>query len=235
MAKFDATSLESAQQTRCCGWSRYKNVFVSALLFILSLPAWAQQPKDITAGEWALLPKYCIDTQGFKYGDASYNTSPRAPYWISRMGLSFWAMHHHCWAEIRMLRANEIGLPKPVREGHLVGAISDYNYVIRHSTPDFVLLPEMHLRIGDAYTELGDIGRAMIAYQNSRKIKPDYWPAYTHWAKAQEAAGLKASAISTLEEGLRIMPNEPKIREAYVRLGGNLKAIAPASGKNLGP
>ncbi len=49
----------------------------------------ASKPKNIEESEMKLAPAYCRDTQGFGYGDAYSNTSPRAGHWIGLMGNSF--------------------------------------------------------------------------------------------------------------------------------------------------
>ena len=45
--------------------------------------AQAQRPPDTSEGEIAMLPKYCVDTMGFGYGDAYTNTSPKAGVWLT--------------------------------------------------------------------------------------------------------------------------------------------------------
>ena len=74
------------------------------------------KPNDITETEMELLPRYCPDTMGFKYGDAYSNTSPRASYWVSLMGPSFWAMHHYCWALISINRSQRAGISVQVQK-----------------------------------------------------------------------------------------------------------------------
>lgn len=197
-----------------------------ALLALLSPWAQAQMPPDITRGEFALLPEYCPDTQGFKYGDATYNTSPRAGYWIGLMGPSFWHMHHYCWALIRVQRASAIGLPAPTRQGHLQAAVSDYRYVIVNATPDFVLLPEVFTRMGEAYASLENYGAAMDAFNRAREIKPDYWPPYLRWSDILIKIGKRKEAKEHIEKILALLPDEPAVQQQYRRLGGDPVAFA---------
>jgi tetratricopeptide (TPR) repeat protein len=231
MIHFFTRRLEQAQQSGPRLARRARRVTAWGLLCLLGLggfaaPVWAQLPPNMTVGERAMLPPYCADTQGFGiYGDASYNTSPRAGHWISLMGKTFWHMHHHCYALVRMHRAQFAETPQ-ARKGHLNGAVGDFLYVVNNGTADFVLLPEVLLKTGDAYVQLGDFGKAMDAYTAARTKKPDYWPAYTHWAKALADAGLKAKAMAALEDGLRVMPNEPNLIKAYAKLGGNAESAA---------
>src|SRR5579864_6167854 len=67
-------------------------VFIAAI----SLSAGGQAPDPLakpTPDEWRLLPIYCPDTQGFKYGA---HQGPNAEKWVAMMGETFWALHHYC-------------------------------------------------------------------------------------------------------------------------------------------
>lgn len=198
---------------------------IFAMLALWAAPANAQKPPDVTAGEMALLPEYCVDTMGFNYGDRYYNTSPRAPYWVSLMGEGFWAVHHHCWGLIKMRRALAPGVSPPIRRGGLEGAIADFQYVIAHTAPDFRILPEVYLRMGDAFVQLQNYGAARDAYTMARQKKPDYWPACVNWAEALLKIGSKRDALKHLSECLAVTPEAPALRSAYQRLGGDLNAL----------
>lgn len=192
----------------------------------LGAPAMAQKPPNISAGEMALIPPYCPDTMGFHYGDAYTNTSPRAGYWISLMGKSFWAVHHYCWGLIKLRRAEAVGVSKEVRTGTLLNVIAEYNYVLENSSADFVLRPEVFLRRGDAQLKLGEIGNALESYESAIRTKPDYWPAYVNWAEFLLGIKRTKDAQTFLERGLAQTPNDPKLRAAYKKAGGDPDAFA---------
>lgn len=194
-------------------------------LMLIALPVWAQKPPGITEGEMALLPDFCQDAQGFKYGDAYYNPSPRAPKWVALMGQTFWAIHHHCWALIRLNRAKAVGLTRLEVQSHLQNAVADFIYVINHANRDFILLPEVYTRMGDAQVKLGLYGAAMQSYQEAREVKPDYWPAYVHWADVLAKIGKHKEALALVEEIVRISPHDPIVLGHYRRLGGNPEAF----------
>jgi hypothetical protein len=198
-----------------------------ALLFLMvATPhTWAQKPEGVTAGEMALLPPYCPDTQLFKYGDRVTNPSPNANFWISKMGTTFWAMHHYCWALIRMNRAKQIGVSAPMREGHIKGALADYEYVLTNATSEFPLSPEILTRMGDAYLLLGATGAAMEVYARARQIKPDYWPPYVAWAEVLVGIGKREEAVALVEDVIKLQPDDPVLQARYKRL---LVAAKPA-------
>lgn len=202
--------------------ARLRNHIAAVALVLCGGPALGQKPANVTQGEVALLPEYCPDTQGFSYGDRYSNTSPRAAHWVGLMGPSFWAHHHYCWGLIKMHRALEPGLRKELRQGGLESAVGDFQYVVGNSSPDFIMLPEVFLKMGDAYVLMGSYGVAREAYASARSKKPDYWPAYVRWAEVLAKIGNKQEALSHLEECLRLTPRQPALQEAYRRFGGNL-------------
>jgi hypothetical protein len=189
----------------------------SVLLCLLAATsfAWAQKPDHVTTGEMALLPPYCPDTQLFKYGDRYSNPSPNANYWVGSMGETFWAMHHYCWALIRMNRAKQIGLPGFMREGHIKGALADYEYVLNNAAPGFPLAPEVLTKLGDAHLLLGATGAAMDAYARARQLKPDYWPPYMAWAEVLVKIGKRQEAIALVDEVLKLQPDDAVLQRRY--------------------
>lgn len=185
------------------------------------------KPENVTDGELALTPAYCPDTMGFKYGDAYSNTSPRAAHWVGLMGKSFWALHHYCWALINLHRAQAAGVPANAKRGALESVVGDYMYVVKNSTPNFVLLPEIYTRIGEAQLMLGNVGGAYDAFAQARALKPDYWPAYLRWAEVLIKSKQKAEAKALIAEGLSHAPNAKPLLDQYRLLGGNPAEIHP--------
>ena len=180
----------------------------------------AAKPADITESEMKLLPRYCPDTQGFGYGDAYSRTSPRAGYWVSLMGPTFWNMHHYCWAEISMNRSRKARLSPMTRRGLWESARNDYGYVIQNSPPDFILLPEIYTKIGQVEMLLDRPNKADEAFSRARHLKPDYWPAYSHWAEFLIQNRKLTEAMEIVQEGLKNAPQSKVLGEQYHVLGG---------------
>ena len=181
-----------------------------------------------TESELALLPAYCIDTEGFNYGPkGAPNQSPKAAYWESIMGPTFWALHHSCWAKVAVMRSYRSGTPAHIRKATLQGAISEYMYVVNNARPDFILLPEIYTNIGDLELLLQQYKNADEAFALARKAKPDYWPAYSHWADYLIKSGKKEDAKELLKTGLEYSPQARILIESYRQLGGKLSEIVP--------
>jgi hypothetical protein len=114
------------------------------------------------------------------------------------------------------------------RVGMLTAAINDYFYVINNAPRDFVLAPEIYLRIGEARINLAQFGLAQDAFSTARELKPDYWPAYVRWIDHLIKTNQKAPAKDLAAEGLRHAPASTELKERYQRLGGDPGKIEPA-------
>ena len=197
---------------------------------VMAGAAYAVKPDNVTDGEIALLPPYCIDTEAFKYGhEYSKNRSPRAGHWVSLMGKGFWSLHHYCWGLVELRRVQRAGKSAPHYKGRLRQIIGEYNYVIKNTTPDFVLLPEVWVRIGEALVLVEDWTAAQEAYAKSRALKPDYWPAYTQWAEVLIKQGQSREAATLIREGLERAPTAEPLLALARQLGVSMPSKAEAS------
>lgn len=203
---------------------------------LLNIPSSAlAQVENVTRGEMALLPEVCMDVQAMALTGwvQHWRESPRSPYWVSRLGKAFWGMHHYCWALLHLQRAKQVGLSPQVRAHMIRTAIADYYYVIQNADNKFVLLPELYYRIGMAHVQLQDPVKAMDAFEKAKAAKIDYWPAYVGLADVQAGIGRRAEAITILDEGLKLLPEDPNLlaarkRIAAPRSGAAVKGSAPA-------
>lgn len=196
------------------------------------------EPENITWGELALTHPVCYHVQAIPItGWTKYaRESPQSALWSAMLGGDdmLWSMHHYCWALIHLRRADAVGISPEVRK-YLIGvAISDFHYVVRYAMrlpkPEvFLMLPELWHRIGDANALLGQTAAAIDAYEQARRVKPDYWPPYVGQAKLLEKGNMRKNAMRLLEQGLQLMPGEPNIAAAYVRMGGKPASVAPAA------
>jgi hypothetical protein len=205
--------------------------FALSLMGIAGIAA-ANKPDNITDAEMKLLPRYCPDTMGFKYGDAYSNTSPRAGHWVALMGKGFWQMHHYCWAQVNFARAQRGATPH--RHGLLEEARSDYRYVLNNTAVDFIMRPEVLSKLGQVELTLANPNAANSAFASARELKPDYWPAYSHWAEFLIRSGKRAEAKQLLQTGLEYSPTAKVLLEQYRMVGGKPSDIVPKA-KDLAP
>lgn len=195
------------------------------LLIFLSMTiagaSYAGKPDDWTDSEVRLAAPYCMDTMGFRYGDAVTNTSPKAGYWVSLMGPSFWSMHHYCWALINLARAERSSTSAQMRDHLRQSAIGDLHYVISNAKPGFIMLPEIYTRLGSTYLLLKEERKAEQAFRAAIEAKPDYWPPYARWAEYQIFRGKPRDEIrATLRDGLSHVPDSKTLRRLWAEQGG---------------
>ena len=197
------------------------------LLASLAGAACAQSPKDVTDGELALLPPFCYDTMGMRYGSKDSNRSPRASHWEGLMGQSFWAMHHYCWAKINQRRIFAPGTDPKYRIGLLGGVVGDLGFVINNSPPDFIMLPEIYSALGEVELLRKNPAAANGHFNTARKLKPSYPPPYQLWSEYLLSIGKKDEAKALLKLGLEHNSTAVSLQALYNKLGGDPKMIAP--------
>lgn len=203
----------------------------SALTLGLALgTAHASFDRNLTPGELALMPDFCQDVQTVNGWEQGVRESPRAPTWVSKMGRSFWDMHHYCWARVAVHRSQAVGLHQNRRDHLVESAIDDMQYVVRRAPPTMVLLPEIYYFMGDYFKLLRRYGEASESYKKSRELKPDYWPAYAGLADLMLLSGQRKDAKAVLEQGLAVLPDEVALKSRLDRLNGSAQPAAAAGG-----
>ena len=212
--------------TRFAGSKPWVRILLIGLSAVAASTALASLPPNVSKSEMDSIPEYCPHTMGFNYKQSS--PSPKAPYWIAVMGSNnLWTVHHYCWALINLRRAENKALSAQVRGGLLNEAIGDIYWTLEHCDRDFVLLPEIYTRLGDAELMCSNTGAAYDAYLRARQLKPDYWPAYSNWAAALIKVGLKNDARKLVQEGLMQVPDSKVLLDQYKLLGGDPAQIKP--------
>jgi tetratricopeptide (TPR) repeat protein len=203
-------------------------LIAAALFFGLhTMNSWAEAqwprrvPNGFTWGELAILPEYCRDTQGTLW-DTKGNGGPLAPNtprWVAAMGEDFFHTHHYCYGLRNIHRAKSAG-ESTVEGKHLLrNALNEFRYMTRNVNPSMPLLPEIYLRQGETFLKLGSIDEANVSFENSRRLRPSYWPAYTRWADVLVGLKLQDRARALLLEGLQHAPGEPELVKRLAALG----------------
>ena len=171
--------------------------------------------KEVTRGELALLPEWCIDSQDGPYGSPEggeyINKSPRAREWVGLMGRDFWHMHHYCRGLRDLIRLSG-GVLNPRERTFLLGrAVDEFNYVIDNCQASMPLLPEVFLKRGEIQSQQGDLVNAMDSFDAARKLKPDYWPAYERWVVLLVGLKQYERAAALVDEALAASPDQPNL------------------------
>jgi len=220
------------EQKKCC-WQRWMRgrLLTSILLLVISLlsaPVGAQgvdfpqRRNTFTPGELAILPPYCSNMQGFPGYEG-----PAGDRWRGLLGEDFQHFHHYCRGlrDVHFARTAVVNVQQ--RRFLWERSISEYQYMIRNSKPTMALLPEIYFKMGESFLELGRLSDAQLAFESARKLKPDYWPAYTRWI--DELLKLKqfATAREVAEVGLRQLPDHPELRVRLEHAHAGMGSRAP--------
>jgi tetratricopeptide (TPR) repeat protein len=158
--------------------------------------------------ELALLPEWCIYTDTFRdrVAAASANREQMVRHWRERMGPTFDAMHHYCYGLMKTNRATLLARDPVTREFYLRDAITEFEYVIDHAAPGFVLLPDLLARKGENLLRLG-LGRlALTPLEHAIELNATHWPAYIHLSDYYKEAGDRKAARDWLDKGLAHAP-----------------------------
>jgi tetratricopeptide (TPR) repeat protein len=165
----------------------------------------------------AMLPAYCLDTQSFA---ADYGSPGGHEARTRQLGPTYHHLHHYCLALVAL---NQAATSKSEQRKKRLynSALGDIDYVLDRATPDFVLLPEILVKRGEALSRLKKAPLAEMSFKKAIAIKPDYWPAYRDLAGLYIDSGKRDSARTTLEKGLSVVSEKRVLQRMLDDLKGN--------------
>jgi tetratricopeptide (TPR) repeat protein len=191
-------------------------ICLAALL--LPLPLAAQ--RTYSAGDLALLPSYCKYTQYFRDSVPGGKNPAEIERWMTITKGVFIHLHHYCWGLIASNRATFHARSAQQRARYLAESISEFDYVLQRSPPDFALLPEIYTRKGENLIRLGRGPHGEIELQRAIDLKTDYWPAYAALGDYYKSSGNLEKARQILEKGLAAAPDATALKERLGELAG---------------
>jgi tetratricopeptide (TPR) repeat protein len=216
-------------------WSRALAAAVLAGAFSAHaqlIPGYSDDVRKYDPRDLALLPAYCAYTQEFRERLPEGNKVERdkVEQWSATLGPAFNALHHYCWGLMKVNRALLLARSEQVKRHYLNDALIEFDYVISHSPKDFVLLPEIFARRGDAHFRLGQRGLGLESVEQAVKLKPDYWPPYAFASDHFRATGDDLQARQWLERGLQHVQDQTALKlrlEALSATSATQKARSP--------
>lgn len=136
-------------------------------------------------------------------------------------------MHHFCDCMRFTNRAySAIGNWNAVH-GNLQAALDGCDYVLRNTTPDFYMRPEVHLQKGKALRLDRQENKAIGEFMEAIRGNPGLAQAYVELADIQARNKKSGEALKTVTEGLRHAPDSTPLKRRYAELGGKLPYPAP--------
>jgi tetratricopeptide (TPR) repeat protein len=170
----------------------------------------------LTAEEIALLPDYCRHTQLIM---AQHGSAAMHKEWTARVGEEFMHMHHYCISVVALVRSYRARLPAQDRSGYLGFAVENLTYVIDRARPDFVLLPEVLFRRGQAFQLLGRHDRAIKDLEVSLSLDPAQPRAAFALAQSLDSVGQRQQAREVVARALEKAPGSRLLQQELERLG----------------
>ena len=179
--------------------------------------------------EFAFIPEYCDYTQYGRLKELRHNPPKNIKPLIDKVGKENWEhIHHYCMALVNIYRSYKVGLVEYQRRGELFTAIGGIDYVLKNSSRDLVIRPELLTKKGYVFILLNEYSQAievLNAAIEEGKQRGVYWPSYSYLADAYLAQGQIDKAKAILEQGLKIAPNAKGLRKRLFSIENRAKHI----------
>lgn len=178
-------------------------------VFFLCMPV-VTAAYSIDENEWQFIPEWCDYTQ---YGRKDFRTNPpkHIDFLINKVGKKNWEhIHHYCMALVNIYRSHGVNLAEYQRRSELLTAIGGIDYVLRNSSEDLIIRPELLTKKGYALFQLKKYVEAVQVLSDAikeGKTKETYWPAYGYLADIYLVQGQRDKAKEILREGLKVAPS----------------------------
>ena len=204
----------------------FLTIFMLGVMLVAGVPIYAQvdipgYPSNVLAydpREVRMLPQYCAYAQSFREHVPGGNNPDEIQRWYSVLGETFHHMHHYCWGLMKTNRGVLLARDEQSRRFYLTDAIREFDYVINHAPPDYVLLPEFLMKKGENLIRLGQVGNANVQLLRAIELKPDYWPPYAVLSDNYKKSGDAKKAREVLEKGLSASPDAKALKERLANL-----------------
>lgn len=185
-----------------------KRIFVGSLTLAMMIPSIALGAIDLTA-----LPPFCKARIEPK-SSAEYEAGAR------QFGSGNWDhMHHYCYALDWMNKYRRVRTTQE-KQFVLNNVISEYNYVVTHSRPDFYMRPQVYLAMADVYRLQKNVGGAAQALEKAVAFQPTLERAHLELMNLMRQAGAREAALDAATRGLRHIPESKQLQQGYLDLGG---------------
>ena len=169
--------------------------------------------RSFTPGELSRLPEYCQFQMGMPGRDTA-----RGAYYVSTLGKALDDIHHYCRGMRDIMFARTFALPPVHKRALWDRAAGEVKYMISTNPDTLVIMPEIHFRYGEIMLEVGRVEDARLAFEKSRALKPDYWPAYTLWADFLTRTKQTDQARAIIAEGLKQAPESVELQRRQAQL-----------------
>jgi len=173
----------------------------------------AYDPREV-----AMLPGYCKYTQLFRGRVPGGDNKAEIDRWYAIAGDTFHAMHHYCWGLMKTNRAMLLTREPKYRKFYLEDSIGEFEYVLRYTPENHVLLPEILTKKGENLIRLDQAARGLQDLTRAISAKPEYWPAYVVMSDYYKGIGDVKKAREVLEKALSLAPDAKPVMRRLTEL-----------------
>lgn len=182
------------------------------------IPGYPDAIETYDPREVAMLPRFCIHTQGFREVVPGGNNRDQIDRWRALMGPTFEHLHYYCWGLMKTNRGVLLARTRQVRLFYLTDSIGEFDYVLRNAPRDFILLPEILTKKGENLVKLGRGPLAVVEFERAVEAKPDYWPPYAQMSDYFRETGETERARELLVRGLAQVPDAVALKRRLQEL-----------------
>jgi len=134
-------------------------------------------------------------------------------------GMRFPIGQHLLDDEVRAVRieAGRVLADTPVdsldanQQGRLKNAVDEYIAAQLFNADH----PQTYINLGNLYLRMGDVGEAELAYRRLLVLDETFSPGYINLADLYRATGREQAALSTLKQGLELVPDNATLHHAH--------------------
>lgn len=185
---------------------------VNALcLMLLTFSAVAE---GITDAELSALPPLCA-AKIKKKDEALWRSQFKHDDWIH--------LHHYCGGLNALNRLLRYGPEKA--KGEIDGGLWEFNYVLKGTSQDCSLRPDMHYGKGKLLQHRGEVGSALLEFLRAIEIKPNHVGAILAATDIYLTLKKRENALALLEKGLLSAPETKSLQRKYTEMGGDIALI----------
>lgn len=190
--------------------------YLLPLLLILTLSSFsshALQPFTPTASEMASLPAFCKARMVSGEGSADYNL------WQGTLGPDFLHTHHYC-AGVNYISRYYRARSRQDKQYNLNNALTNLEYMARHASPTYSLMPDVYLNLGVVNSLMKKTGAAITHFNKAIELNPRQPRAYNALADYYLKTKQSAKAMDIIVQGLRYNPDTRSLQRRYTEMGG---------------
>ena len=173
--------------------------------------------------ELRLLPPYCA-VRAEEWGNNARD--PRVKRWLLVFGDDFIHLHHYCQAILDLRKATQ-ELSDKVKYSLYSHALSEFNYVAKRVSSDFVLWSELLVFRSVVHDGLGHTGRALRDAREAIRRKPGYLKGIINLADLLVRHGKRDEARKVISDALNAKPQSSALKRRMNCLDGDRRSGCP--------